>query len=109
MLECLEALQMTGVRGHVVIDGSFVTDKTVPDDIEISLDARGQPDDIQGLALLWCHRHYAHWKRRGVSVHPTLADEVDFTLFFQYLGPTSAGLKRLDVKHPKGILRSTQW
>lgn len=111
LLLALKTMRDKGLSGSLVVDGSYVTDKPLPDDIEVSLDARGQPDTIQGLAVIFHLSPQAQTLREQhkVSFHATIDGAHDFTLFFQYLGPKSAKIKGLNRRHPKGVLRIFEW
>lgn len=89
------------------VDGSFVRNKPIPDDVDIvmELSALNQHDQIgKGLAL-WL-RHDEIKNTYNVDVwprHPRIPQ--DLAAFFQYIGEKAAVELSLPLKHPKGILR----
>ena len=106
LCDCLAELLEKEILGSVIVDGSYVTDKETPGDIEICIDARGLPESMQGRVVMWYLRRSAHWNSLGISIHANVdGTDLDFTIFFQYLGPKTAAAKRLHSKDPKGILR----
>lgn len=109
LLQCLELMRARGLQGTLYLDGSYATDKALPGDMEVTLDVRASPRDIQDHALVFYCREFAALKATGIDWYPTLPDNNDFTLFFQYAGEKTAAAKRCDPKEPKGILRLTQW
>jgi hypothetical protein len=90
----------------VYVDGSFVTDKETPDDVDVVLDMRRASDDRQFLAFRSCRQGRDRFRRvYSVDFWINLPDENDFSDFFQYLGVKTARYKGLDSAHRKGILR----
>lgn len=108
---CLALMHGSNLSGTVYIDGSFVTDKPNPRDMEVTLDVRRQNASQQGLALLFHVRMHAQLDGMGIDWYPTLPDNAgkDFTQFFQYAGEKTAAAQRCDPKEPKGILKLTRW
>lgn len=108
---CIPLMQAHGLAGDLLIAGSFVTDKEVPDDIEVTLDVRNYQRVDQDKALLFYMRQHAKLKAETrIDWYPTMPDnESDFTLFFQYVGEKTAAIKRCDPKDLKGILKLTSW
>lgn len=108
---CLALMHQAGLSGTVHVDGSFVTDKPAPQDMEITLDVRDQSDTQQGLTLLFYVQQHAVLQRMGIDWYPTLSDNAgsDFTKFFQYAGEKTAAVQRCHPKDPKGILKLTKW
>jgi len=110
LLSCLDEMRVAGLRGALHIDGSFTTDKEHPGDVEVTLDVRGQPDTTAGLAVVfYTRRHHPLKSLLAIDWYPTLSDNSDFTLFFQYVGPKTAQAKNLQEKDAKGILRIDTW
>lgn len=109
--QCTGIMKQCALTGVLLIDGSFVTDKDHPGDIEVTLDVRQEPPEAQDRALLFYVRQHAALKLLDVDWYPTLPDNpsADFTLFFQYAGEKTAAIKRCHPKSPKGIIRLTQW
>lgn len=108
---CIKLMHEENLAGTLYVDGSFATDKPHPDDMELTLDVRGQSNAQQGLAILFHVKHNKFLKNMGIDWYPTLADNVgrDFTQFFQYAGEKTAAAKRCHPKEPKGILKLTKW
>lgn len=109
---CLAHMKAQGLNGIVVIDGSFVTDKEVPGDIELTLDTRLLPADDQLRALQYFHSMHSKVKADwNVDWYPTIAGLADsnFVDFFQYAGVKTAAIKGIPAHTPKGILRLEAW
>lgn len=93
----------------LLFDGSFVTDKDLPDDIDVVLDLSTASPQTQVSGLKFMMQNQARLKAQ-YRVHfwinlPGLTG--DFTQFFQYLGGKTARVKGLQPKHHKGILKLT--
>lgn len=110
LLDCLEGFRRLNIEAPIIVDGSFVTDKLHPDDIELSWDVRGLTEEAQGRVIAYWLRH-AKRLRVDTKVHfyPTVAGQHDFIMFFQYVGPKTAEAKRLNEKDLKGVLRISIW
>lgn len=92
--------------GDLLVDGSFVTDKPVPGDIEVTIDLRLCDSTTQASAFkFWLDHNVTLKADHEIHFFPTLQANSDFTSFFQYVGEKTAAMKGLDKKHPKGILR----
>ena len=94
----------------IYINGSFVTDKKYPDDIDVVLDLRDTSDrrKWKGLEFMANHQSRLLHKYRvdfWVNLPPI---RNDFSAFFQYIGVKTARFKGLNPKHLKGILRVVQ-
>ena len=94
----------------IYINGSFVTDKEYPDDIDVVLDLRDTSDGRKwkGLEFMINHKSRLLHEYRvdfWVNLPPI---ENDFAAFFQYVGVKTARFKGLNPKHLKGILRVVQ-
>lgn len=92
----------------LIFDGSYVTDKDLPDDIDLVLDlsAADSAHAYDGVTFM-------------VSEQPRLMSDYrvhfwvnlpgighnDFCAFFQYVGVKTAKFKSLDPKDLKGVLR----
>lgn len=87
-------------------NGSFVTDKDIPNDADVVLDLRNAPDDRKwrGVQFMSQERDRILAQYR-VDFWVNLPGNNDFTLFFQYVGIKTARFKGLDPHHHKGILR----
>ncbi len=95
----------------LIVDGSFVTDKTYPNDIDFSLDLRECEDpEILGKAFIsiW-NKHKENKEKYLVDGYPTLLGNSNFEDFFSYVGQKTGTIKGLSVKDRKGILRIEQW
>jgi hypothetical protein len=90
----------------ILLDGSFVTDKELPDDTDVVLDLvhASDPDAWTGLGF-WQMNQSRIWSQYRVHFWVNLKGPIDFIQYFQYLGPKSAMTKGLNPKHHKGILR----
>lgn len=89
------------------IDGSFVRNKPVPDDVDVVMELSSIQNHMQlsqGMALWLRNRELKAiynvdvWPR-----HPMTGN--DLAAFFQYIGEKAAAELKLPVRHPKGILR----
>ena len=109
LMTTVEEMHTERLSGDLHLDGSFVTDKPVPEDIDVILDVRNEPAVQQGLALRYFHLNHVNLKARNVDWWPSLPAENNFVSFFQYVGSKTATVKGLAPKDRKGILRITQW
>ena len=94
----------------IYINGSFVTDKEHPDDIDIVLDLRDTHDGRKWQGLEFMRNHQCRLLREyqihfWINLPPS---GKDFSAFFQYIGVKTARFKGLNPKHLKGILRVVQ-
>lgn len=90
----------------IYFDGSFVTDKELPDDTDVVLDLTTAPDDRKWQALMFMQQHQERiMDNYRVHFWINLPGNSDFTSFFQYVGVKTARTKGLNPKHLKGILR----
>ena len=111
---CIEMMRDARLKGELIVNGSFVTDKPNPGDVEVCLDVRREADLIQGSALLFHVKNRPRLDRKGVDWYPVLHEsedglERDFTRYFQYIGEKSGALKKLDSRDLKGILKLMTW
>jgi hypothetical protein len=109
---CAVLLEMAaaGLEGTLFLDGSYVTDKAIPGDIEVAFDVRNESDQKQGLALLFFHTQHNRLKSTiKVDWYPVLPGNNDFVSFFEYIGDKTAAQKKLHAKELKGILKVTSW
>jgi hypothetical protein len=113
---CLAHMRGQGLNGIVVIDGSFVTDKEVPGDIELTLDTRQLPAEDQLRALQYFQAMHSKVKADwNVDWYPTIASlpgippANNFIDFFQYAGVKTAAIKGIPAHTPKGILKLEAW
>jgi hypothetical protein len=89
------------------VDGSYVTDKTLPNDVDVAIDLAGCSIADQNL---W----FGDWGRRcGEFKANFLTDSYlfvtgsgnDFSVFFQYMRVSEAMERGLDSGDSKGVLR----
>ena len=101
------------IETELYLAGSFFSDKTHPQDIEILLHL---PNDIS---------NYNHYKKLASinTLHDKIEDDLnldvwittpsntrkDFRKFFQYIGEKSAQAKDLNAKDKRGIVRIMKW
>ncbi len=92
--------------GPVYADGSFVTDKDRPGDIDVVLKMHAGSDAENWRGLMFLLEHQGRIRDQyGVDFWISFPRANDFVSFFQYAGHKTAKFKGLDSKHPKGILR----
>lgn len=90
----------------VFFDGSYVTSKEYPEDIDIVLDLRQSPRPQQLAGLIYMQESQAFlMDQYNVHFWINLGGSNDFSAFFQYVGVKTATLKGLTPSHLKGILR----
>lgn len=109
LTRCFRLMHDQQLQGVVLIDGSFVTDKERPDDLEVTLDVRNESRLAQDRALLFYDRRYVEVSRMGVDWYPTLPGKQDFTIYFQRVREETLAARRLPAGTLKGILRLDQW
>ena len=90
----------------IYCNGSFVTDKDIPQDVDVVLDLREAPNGRkwQGLEFMWREQNRIR-SQYQVDFWVNLPGVNDFSLFFQYVGIKTAKFKGLHPNHHKGILR----
>ncbi len=87
-------------------DGSFVTDKDMPEDTDVVLDLSAAPNDRKWRGLDFMNREQPRlFSQYRVDFWVNLPGGNDFSSFFQYVGIKTARFKGLDPHHHKGILR----
>ncbi|QFY42962.1 hypothetical protein F6R98_10340 [Candidatus Methylospira mobilis] len=97
-------------RAPLFVDGSYVTDKPIPSDVELLIDLRSADDLIAGKVVLYCQRNHLRLRTDMlVDFYPVLQGGNDFASFFQYVGEKTACTKGLEAKDKKGILRIDSW
>lgn len=90
----------------IYFDGSFVTDKEIPDDIDMVLELNNSPDATKWQGLVFLRDQQSRlMKDYRVHFWINLPGNSDFCHFFQYIGIKTANFKGLNPKHLKGILR----
>ena len=95
----------------LVIDGSFVTDKAQPNDIDFALDLRNCNNDLIEMnafraIVLGHNRNKAVYSVDGYVI---FRESNDFQDFFGYVGQKTGAVKNLGIKDRKGTLRVEQW
>lgn len=103
------------LSGILLIDGSYVTDKTVPGDIDTILDVSNEPLNSQVKALVFKvqngqalkeHFHVDWWVNMPAgNQNLNIPSGNDFSVFFQY----ARASEKIPVGTKKGILRIESW
>jgi hypothetical protein len=90
----------------VYFDGSFVTDKELPDDTDVVLDLAHATDEHKWHALMFMQTHQQRiMDDYRVHFWINFPGTNDFAAFFQYVGVKTASAKGLNPLHLKGILK----
>ncbi len=90
----------------VEVDGSFVTDKEEPEDVDVVLDLQAASDERQFRGwLLLRDRRSTFREMYSVDFWINLPGGNSFSMFFQYVGAKASSSKGLSPKYRKGILR----
>lgn len=90
----------------IYFDGSFVTDKELPDDTDVVLDLSNASDEHKWNALMFMQTHQKRiMEDYRVHFWINLPGANDFAAFFQYVGVKTASAKGLNPLHLKGILK----
>ena len=90
----------------VYVNGSFVTDKDAPDDVDVVLDLRLASDGRKWRGLRLMQKERDRFREQYyVDFWVNLPGENNFSDFFQYVGIKSAKFKGLAHTDRKGILR----
>lgn len=90
----------------VVLDGSYVTDKDCPSNINLVLELNDLPDDQQWAGQMLYQRHPDILRQYRIEMLPGLrALGQDFVALLQILRPQTAFEKGLFHNHQKGVLR----
>ena len=109
-LQFLSELITRNMAYPIYIDGSFITDKKLPGDVDVVLDLTHADDFTQFLCVKMFQSERESIKARyHVDFCPNLPGNNDFSAFFQYIGPKTATIKGLNNKYRKGILRVESW
>jgi hypothetical protein len=101
-----------GVSSALCIDGSFVRDKPLPEDVDVVIDIDGSVSDEE--AILFTYRLQVMERDRFKNVYQVdvwarhAALKNDLVKFFQYIGDKAAAELRLSRRYNKGILRITK-
>lgn len=97
-------------RHALIVDGSFVTDKDMPGDVEVLIDLQNADAAEQDRITVYFFRNHTRLHTEcAVDFYPNLPGGNNFALFFQYVGEKTAAMKALDAKEKKGILRIERW
>ena len=110
LLKDFEACWTGEIRANfsepLYFNGSFVTDKEQPDDIDVVLDLCQASDATKWQGLVFMQQHQTRLESQyRVHCWINLPGTKDFSGFFQYVGIKTAKFKGLDPKFHKGILR----
>ena len=111
LIGALQELKALGFSFPIVIDGSYVTDKEIPGDVELTLDLKkaSDPQKENDIMIFYIRQHVRIKRDYRVDFYPSLPGNSDFTLFFQYVGDTTAAAKQMRSTDKKGVLRIEQW
>lgn len=92
---------------EILIDGSFVTDKAVPGDIDVAVDITHCPIPAQGQWLLAFHQQHAQIKQQFRTDFYPFSNlwGNNFGAFFQYVRMDEALARGAPNGAHKGILR----
>ena len=105
-LDCLRVEIRPVFDDPIYINGSFVTYKEIPYDIDVVLDLRNTTDGRMLQGLVFMTRHQTRFlDEYRVHFWINLPGFEDFSTFFQYVGTKTARFKSLNPRHLKGILR----
>lgn len=92
----------------VVLDGSYVSKKTSPNNINLVLELGGLPDKDKWAGQMLYQQHPVLFQRYKVDMLPGLKTmNKDFVDLLQTLRPQTAFEKGLHHSHRKGVLRLT--
>lgn len=109
----LKLMQQDGLAGGcLLIDGSFVTDKHIPSDVEVLFDVTSITDEqLLYRAYRFFFDHHNQLKTNYmVDWYANLPGAPnDFSLFFQYVGEKTAQIKGISPKDLKGLLKVESW
>jgi hypothetical protein len=107
----LAKMAQRGLTSPIYLDGSFVTDKERPGDVDLVLDLVGASADELREGLMLFAEHDAIKQEFDVDFWLNLPGhgQSDFSAFFQYLRANEAGQRNVRVDVRKGILRIEQW
>lgn len=103
------ALQLPQPDAYL-LDGSFVTDKPLPHDIDVVVDVSSCSEaDRQKWFAAWFESHQHAQDVYSVDFYPFVVGQgKDFSAFFQYVRVEDALLRGLEPNVRKGILRVEQ-
>lgn len=106
LLNFLDWLTKQGIKTDILIDGSFVTDKTLPSDIDVIADITLAPENVIKEALvLFSFKREEIKQNYGVDFwlyHPKTPN--DLRSFFQYIKEDDAQRRGCSPETRKGLL-----
>jgi hypothetical protein len=107
----LSKMAEVGWSSPIYLDGSFVTDKERPGDVDVVLDLLAAPGDELRQALLLFSEHDDIKRQFDVDFWINLpgVGQNDFSAFFQYVRANEASQRSVKPDIRKGILRVEQW
>ena len=100
------------LTGVLYIAGSFVSDKELPGDLDVTFDMSNESKRQRLLAMDFLeenHRRIMNEYRIQWYVNNPARIGASFIDYFQYAGEDVAVAKRIDIKHKRGILRISSW
>ena len=91
----------------ILIDGSFVTDKAAPSDVDVAVDVTACDTDAQNAWFVaFGRKHHAHKVNFATDFYPyTKEYGNDFGSYFQYVRVQQALERGVSADQRKGILR----
>ena len=107
LIACVQNEIRPDFQQPVLVDGSFVTDKPEPGDVDIALDFQDASDEVKWQGFLFFSNEKTRIdKKYGVDLWVRIPNLTkDFSTFFQYLGEKRGRQTKLDTKRLKGILK----
>lgn len=108
LLSCLHNEIRPLFDSPIYINGSFVTDKDHPEDVDVALELEGVSDKKKLEALVYMNNHQNRLLieyQVHFWINLALPGVSDFSMYFQYIRAKTARLKGLNPRHLKGILR----
>ena len=101
--ECLKIEIRPSFDNPIYVDGSFITDKDQPDDIDIVLDLRNTCDGRKWKGLMFMSEHQDRLlEEYRVHFWVNFPGRNDFSAFFQYVGIKTARFKGFEPDAPQG-------
>ena len=111
LVDGLVACVQNEIRPHfqqpVIVDGSFVTDKLEPGDVDIALDLQDASEEAQSAGATHFYANRVRIKQQyGIDVLVNLPEqELDFVKFFQGIRKSNIKGRNLNLGSMKGIVR----
>lgn len=101
-------IRNAGFPEPLYVNGSFVTDKDKPEDVDVVLDLRSASEDRKWRGLILMEKERKRFREQyDVDFWVNLPGQNNLADFFQYVGIKSAKFKGLAHTDRKGILRIT--